>query len=743
LAIGCQQNGLGQGKPLIASILPSVTAAAKEAPAEAKPDEQLEINRNALLNDPSEEIRIKAATVMLFYENPLARTILFDALKQTENNAARKAVCRALVQAQSGQELKNKADFVAPLLGVLAADDPTTAKLAAEATLIFEYEQITGQLEKLISDSSLPLGARLNAIHALELHPDMRAAIRLIRLVDSPESQLAAAAESALHALGIEVGDDAEARTKIIDELVTLGPEAYLRKRVNRQEAQIRNMEIDLKLWQGRYLSALGKVYGAISDDAAKAKFLAEHLSASDAIVKLWALEKVRQDRVGTRPNPMLPAEVGPILVKLVSDQNRIVRLKTAGVLSYMTEVNSAPRLLAQLEAEQDDQVKTELFIALGYAFVPNPKVDIPEEIRKQTLEWAEKFLFEQEPAKAQKGAAVMKKLLEQDGLTAVETNRYLGLLAQRYSEPNDSTNGALRGELLGAMAGLCAPQSIHKDQSQKRFGPLFEAALTDTTDFVREAAVDGLIYTDKAAALKRLRKDFIDDPSAIIRKKLIALAAEVGGKEDLTWLAAKMGSNSESELAWQAMLKIFNGSDAATLNDWIPTFTDENADSNVSDGQKITFLELAERKAVAENRPIMLKNVREKLSELYMKTGQFERAAGYFGRLYEAAATSEEKKVILPDLLSAYLRWPKVEMAAELIENCLLEEDLDPNSTVIRSIEGYLSTPPSGADPNAVLEALTAIKPSQARPMWREWLKIRTARFIKAEDPNKPEEGN
>jgi len=733
LVIGCQSHiagSIGRNNRAFAAKEPSKTA---------ELDPQLKLTKGVLLEKTSsEQMRINAAAVMLPSENVLAREILIDALNQTEEDAVRKAVCKALILARTGREtLSNIEDFIQPLLGVLAADKAETARLAAEATLIFDYEQIAGPLEELIIDASLPLNSRLSAIYALELHPDMRAAITLLKLVDSSEEGLGDAAENALIAVGISAGEDAKARKRIIRDLTAEGPTVFLQKRLIRKESQIRSRKAELALWQGRYLVALGNVYSAISDDAEKAKFLTEHLSSSERVVRLWTLERIRQDRVGTSRNPKLPAEAGPVLVSLVSDQDRDVRLKTAEVLSFMTEVDSTKQLLAQLEAENDDQVQMQLFDALGracyIAFLANSSINIPPEIRTQTLEWAEKYLSDQSPPKAQKGAEVIKMLLEQDGLTDAEADRYFGLLAKRYGELISDSDGPLRGELLSAMAGLCAPQSMHQAQCRKRFGSLFEAALSDKTDFVREVAVDGLTYIDKTAALSRLRKDFVNDASSIIRKKMISLAAEVGGKEDLTWLAAKIGSNSESEPAWQAMLKIFNGSDAAVLNDWVDTFVAENSHTQATDSRKIAFLELAQRKAVAENRPVMLKKIREKLAELYSKTGQFEQAANYFGRLYEAAMTSEERGAILPDLLDAYLRWPKVDLAASLVENQLLKQDLDPNDAVVCSIDEYLRVPPPGADPNVVLEALIKIKTVDVRPLWQERLRQWAIRFGKA----------
>jgi hypothetical protein len=209
------------------------------------------------------------------------------------------------------------------------------------------------------------------------------------------------------------------------------------------------------------------------------------------------------------------------------------------------------------------------------------------------------------------------------------------------------------------------------------------------------------------------------------VRKKLIGLAGEVGGKEDLVWLAEKISSSAESEPAWQAMLKIFKGSDATILSEWIDRCGSEDSQIKLSDEQKTSFLEIAEQKAIAENKSEMLISVRGRLAHLHSKNGEFEQAASYLDKLYEAAQTARGKEAILPDLLDAYLRWPNVQLAVKRIENCLLEKDLDPNSAVVQSIDNYLSHPPAEADPNKVLEALTRIKTPKSRPMWQNRLKL------------------
>lgn len=713
LVIGCQQAGVGQSE----TALPVAEASTK-----AELDPQLKIIRDALLKGSTE-----AATVLLFNRDPQARKSLLEAL-QAESNSARAAVCKALIQTRATQKtVENKEEFIQPLLEILTTDDTAGARLAAEATLIFKYGQIKEPLEKIAIEASLPARARLNAIYALKLHPDMAAALKLMELLEDSQGQVAAAAGDALYSLGILKGDSAEARREIINELKHQGPEAFLRARLIRRETEIRKLETELSSWRERYRAALDKIYLTLSDDAAKSQFLTEHLRGSEKIIRLWALEKVRQDRVGTRPNPKLPDAIGPILANLISDQDRDVRLKTAQLLSFslMGGVNSAQNLLSRLEIEQDDEVKMELFVALGYAFAPNPKTKILDETRKKALEWAVKYLSEQYPRKAQKGAEVMKKLLEQEGLASAEVEKYLGLLAEKFNQQNKKSNGTLRGELLNTMAGLCAPQSACNAQAKKRFKPLFEEALGDKTDLVREAAVDGLIYIDKAGTLKILRKDFVNDVSAIVRAKMIDLAGEVGAKEDLVWLVEKIGPNPEGKAAWQAMIKIFNTSDTSVLNEWIDRFFSKNSQIKLSDDQKIAFLEMADRK-IGESKPQVLKSIREQLADLYIEMSQFERAADYLGTLHEAAQTEEEKEVVLSKLVNVYLRWSKVELAVNLVENCLLQKDLDIDSKVTRSIDEYLSNPEGGVDPNTVLEALSAIKIEdiRARPNWREQMK-------------------
>jgi len=561
----------------------------------------------------------------------------------------------------------------------------------------------------------------------LKLRLDMEATIRLIELVDDPEKQISTEAENALHSLGIQVGEDLQIRQQNIEEIRLQGQVAFLRTQLIRQDAQMRQERAALDLWQRRYKSELDKRYESISDDAAKGEFLATYLADTETVVRLWALDKAYKWRVA--PGSKLPEKLGPVLIKLISDSDRDVRLITAELLALMPKLNSASPLLAQLGAEQDDQVKTKLLVALGgacsNAILSNPKGTIsPEmkEIRKQTLEWAAKFLFEEDAEKARNGAEVIKKLLNRD--------------SQRYDKQKDNSDGTLRGELLNEMAALCAQDSTCRQKAAQLFENLFVEALRDESNFVREAAVDGLAYINKTNALKLLRSDFINDPSITLKKKIIALADAVGGKEDLNWLAEKIGVNSESDPAWQAMLKIFAGSDTGVLKEWMDKLTVQSSKFKLSDEQKIDFLEIAEN---AKGNSEYMPEIRKKLAPLYYKTGKYEKAEGYFSLLYEMAQTPEGKKAILPNLLDASLKGPKPERIAELVKGCLAEGDLDPNSMVVRTIGNYFNKPPVGAVPNDVLKVLIAIKVPQGRPQWNKQLESWTVLLGEAKEPDKP----
>jgi len=735
--------GLCQESPS-ATAIAGVDASEQDAAA----DDQLEIIKNALLKGTSDDIRIKAAAVLLADTAPAARAVLLEALADTKNDPARTAVCKALTQGRTAQRPPvGKADFIAPLMRMVSGANADLSRLAADATLVFKYNEIASSVETLLADPNAPSTARLNAVYVLKLHPDVGAAIKLIQLIDDADSRVAAAAMNAAVLAGLPTGKDAAARLQIVDQLRLEGPEVFLQKRLIQQQAEARKLEAELTVWRERYLAELNKRYEAMADDAAKGKFLAELLASDETTVKLWVLEKVRQGRVGTTTNPKMAAELGDVLVKLVSDSNRDVRLRTARLLSLMGELNSAEQLLAQLGAETDDEVRTEQFVALGgavyHASLPNPGVKVAPEVRKKTLSLALEFLGLPEARKAREGADVVRKLLEQNGLTAQELTSYLNAVGDRYQRESDPNNGSLRSELMAVMGALCGPRCICRDEAAKLYKPLFDKALQDSSESVRLEAVNGLIQIDKAAALAQLREKYASDKNPAIRGALRNLAGEVGGEQDLAWLSASPGANGESELAWQAMLKILGRSSTAVVEAWATRLSGspEAGVFVLSSEQRIQLLTILEQKALTDKKTALATSTALQLAALHRKSGDFEQAAAFLRKALDSIEKPQDRAVVVADLVDCYLRQSRFDLAAKQLQVYLAAQDLSVTGPLAVQIAAFLATPPVGVDPKTVLKVFQdlPVGAEPARPNWQRQLRQWEAMINTVADPNQP----
>jgi HEAT repeat protein len=733
--------------PAVSVALPDATAGAQESPAgqagspDAAVDMQLGINKTALLENKSDKNRVDAATLLLFSKNPAAREFLLDVLGRADNPPARAAVCDALNPVRVGQEQpENKGDFLKPLLAILTSEkDPAIAKRAAEALLIFGYEQVQPELEKAVDDPSLPISVRMNIIYALRRQPDKAAVTKLIDLLSNSDPAMVEAARAALASAGLSVGPDSSSQPALNAYLDQRGVETYLRDRLIRQETRVRELETDLSDWQKRYLAALGGWYDSLADDTAKNAFLRQRLASTDVSVRSWALDKLQELR--NAKGTLNLKELESSLTTLVADPVRQIRLKTARVLALMGELNTSKALLEQLKVEPDEQIMREILVALGetcYAgSLPTAGHKVPDEVRKETLDWAVRFLDATDADKARSGAAVIGKLLEQDGLKPQDVARYLKALSDRYVQVVVGTDPALRSYLLGTMAGLCSTRSTCRDQAIKLYSGHFDQALADKAEIVRQSAVDGRVSIDKAGALRQLSENMAADPSVAIRQKLIDLAGEVGGPQDLDWLAEKVGVAGDGEpvWAWQAMLKIFRRSDPSVLSVWTAKIKTLAEAGKLATDQRIAFLTLVEQQAQNENRADLLKAVRWNLAQLYVQTNNLKQASDSLKALIGTAATPEERQQIQALLLRVYLGLSDVPQASDLISKCFSDKELDSKgNVVVRSIEEYLNDPKT-KDPAAVIATLRQIKIQDAA-VGKEWERLLsgwTEKFAKA----------
>jgi len=732
-------------------------AASAPATPPAEVDKQIRIYKTTLLEGKDEQTRLDAATLLLFNGNGEARKELLDVLRDQGHPEGRAAVCQALIIAREDRKpVAHKEEFIEPLIGVLSTEtDPSRAEQAAQALLMFSYGEIQGQLERLADNGQAASTARFNAIRALKYQPDDRAIFKLLALLNNAEAEVAAESKKALELLGFTVPADPNALEAMAEGVRRRGPEAYLknplimRNWLLSRESRIRELTASVTLWEQKYLGTLGTLYDGLPDENGRSEFLLRQLNAPEPSVKLWALAKIEELRKGTSKGK-LSQELEKAVLSLVSHRDRRVRLKTAGLLTLMWELDSTKQLLAQLQVEEDAEVRHGLFVALGnacyYASLPTSSVKVPDAVRKETLELAVAFLNQDDPQRTRSGADVVRKLLEQDGLTPQDIKKYLMALAQRYEQIGPTVNHGLRGELLNAMAVLCAEQSVVRAQAEALYRPVFKAALGDDVESVRQAAVEGLINIDKGAALAGLRADFSRDPSAAIRARLVDLAGEIGGQEDLDWLSKKLGAGSEAGPAWQAMLKIFRRSNTDVMGSWTSRFEGMPAANGLSAEQMMSWLALLEQKARGENKPEKLREARVKLFGLYAAANDSARATEYMNLVVDTAADEQQRSVAVLQLLQACLQSGagQPDLAGALIATHLSKRDLGSEHPLAKSIGAFLEKPPAGADPNALLGTLRQIeiKEPEKRPLWRQLL-VEWEAFAKAQKAAPAEKAN
>lgn len=651
---------------------------------------QLRIYKDALFRGTSEQSRTDAAVELLLRDDRASRQILLEALLSKDNEAARQAVCRGLISCRAlGAVIRNRNDFREGLVGILVDEGGLDAQLAAEAMLVFKYREISSRLEELVRSGEVERRIRLNVVYALKIRPDKEAMSELIRLLGDADVEIAGAAESALQdSFGIPVGTQKEVWGKILKDLQRKSPNEIRRERLLQQETRMRKLQAERDLWQGLYLTGLDKEYEGI-DETARGVLLFERLGSELTAVKLWALDKVSRRSAGTA----LPAEFGARLIGLILDEDRGVRLATARVLSKMSALNPAQKLLEQYVVEKYDDVRLAIFEALGeacyYAFSPGSEIELSGEVRNETLELAARYIIEKDGQKAKKGAEVIRKLLELPGLEAARAQKYLGLVAGR-GEQAKSEDGPLRSDLLGIMATLCGRGSYYRVAAAKLFEEAFlEGLQVDEDDGVREAAVAGLVNIDGAKALALFKeRGLADDDGSTIREAVIELAGRVGKQEDVGWLAEKVDSNGEGQLAQEAIGAILGRQKAVVVADWAEQLAWDGAGSE----QVRALFEVAEKKADSEKAVEVLWSVREALVEIYLESND----AGQVARVMSARLSEQDigAEDTLVAQIDAYLVSDEVELAAK--------------ETLI-----------------GVLEAIEMGEKAGERPRWAEQLKV------------------
>jgi hypothetical protein len=668
-----------------AADAPVTAADVVKAKADTEAADEFRFVETTLLNGPTVQDRLDAAVELLYSKEKAARQILLKTLAVKENSPARQAICNTIINSRLA--IADKDDFREPLLAILAESNGKDAKLAAQATLIFEFSEIDDALTKMAVTAENGRDVRLNALYALKLRPVEKQAVAVIAsLISDPDKQIAQAARQALP-YWIEPGMN---RPEILRYLKRLSRAEISRKWTDFQEKEVRRLDNERQKWQKLYLSSLSNDYDN-ADDAEKGNILLGRLGSDLSAVRLWALEKVST----LSPSVVLPPQFDTQLLGLLSDSDRNVRLITARMFYRMSKRNPAEKLLEQFKVEEYDDIKLEHFKTLGeacyYALLGEKikKIKLPEDIRSSTLIIADQYLGDNDPDKAAAAAEVIRKMLKPNGIESTLVKKYLKLISERFAIAQDN-DPELAAEILGVMARLCA-QPSHKDITSRLYGTYFRKGLENKdNEAVRRTSVAGLINIDKTTAFEKFKtSSLMDDPSENIRMAVIKLAGETGKSEDINWLLDKLQANGEAPMAWEAIKEILQRQKAAEIFVW----TNNPAVAKLSQERVMVLLVMAEKKAEQQKNAKVINAVRTKLR---------------------------------PMQLDVHLKAEAFDKAGQIIADRLEEFDMLAANPLAMVIEAFMSTA-SLEQKTALVKELTAVSSTEVnskdRPQWQKLL--------------------
>jgi len=679
-------------------------------------ERQLRLYSEALYQGSSEDVRVDAAIGLLLRQDSEGREVLLRALRASDNPSARAAVCRALIRTRGLGASVIPADFfVQPLIEVLVGADESASRLAAEALLIYRFSDIEGPLTTVVKDSQQDIKVRLKGIYALQVRTEPQAFRLLIQLLDDPNPEIQQAAERALQeSFGIPVGTGRQVWSAILEQLRQKSPEDIRRERLLRQEMRLREIQEERDRWQRLYLAALDNEFETQTPEV-RGKYLLERLNSDLPPIRLWALQKIN------RLNGNVDSALRERLLALLSDPDREVRYQTARVLTTMSALNPAEKLLEQYKKETDSRVSLAIFEALGeacyFALSPGSNITLPESMPGEVLELAAGYLKSDQPATAKTGAEVLRKLLERVQIDSFQATIYLNAMLERYrQETAAGRGGTLRGDLLMIMARL-ASQGVQKDTAGHLFHQVFVEALADKNNpEVRLAGATGLIGIDKNEAFRIFKEqNLVQDASPGIRQMVFDLAGQVGNKDDLEWLSTLLGGNGASEGAWQAFRTILQRQTAEVCVAWAQKVTEQG----VLPERARQLWEIAEQKAQTESAAGLLEEIWTNLLTLAGKGKDYAQIVEIGKRIKSGNPRPEYMDKINPEIIRAALFSHQPAAWGPVLKQVLSKGDIGAGHPIVNVIDEYLNSSEKEEDKKIFLESLNKDYRSPDCPEW------------------------
>lgn len=681
-------------------------------------ERQIRLYSEALLQGSSEDVRVDAAIGLLLRQDSAGRDVLVKALQASDNPGARSAVCRALIRSRGlGATVVPAELFVPALIGVLTGSDETGSRLAAEALLIYRFSDIEGPLTSVVKDVQMDLKIRLRGIYALQVRTEPQAFRILIQLLDDSNPEIQQAAERSLQeSFGIPVGTSRQVWSAILEQLRQKSPEDIRRERLLRQEMRLREIQEERDRWQRLYLAALDTEFESQPAEV-RGKYLLERLHSDLAAIRLWALQKV--NRLSGEIEPSLRER----LLNLLEDPDREVRFQTARVLTTMSALNPAEKLLEQHRKETDIRVSGALFEALGeacyFALSPGSNITLPETMPGEVLELAAGYLRNEQPGPAKLGAEVLRKLLERVKIDSFQSTVYLTALVERYQQAVASgKGGTLPGDLLMIMARLSA-QGFQKEAAGHLFHQVFVQALLDRNNpEIRLAGATGLIGINKNEAFRIFKDQQLgQDSNPGVRQMFFELAGQVGGQEDLEWLCTLFGGNGVSDGAWQAFRSILQRQRAEVCVDWARRMSEQG----IFPERVRQLWELSESKAQAESAGVLLEEIWENLLTLAEKGKDYAQVVEIGKRIKEGKPRPEFVDTVNLRVFRAALFSQQIPLGKELLKEILQRGAFDGGHPIVGIIEEFLgSSEVKEEDKKSFLEQ---IREADLYPDIPEWM--------------------
>ena len=683
-------------------------------------DEQLQINKAMLSSGSDQALQIAAAKQLLLSSDPDARSYLLEVINNPDETKSIQAISLALIQ--SGQWEEKPIDLIAfadPLLKAMSHPDEETARISAEATVIYSYLTVRERVVDLLESKETSTEYRLKLIYLLRLHISEKEAIgQLIHLLNHSDPKVAEAAGEALQTW-VPVGTDKKLWGSILNDLKKKSPAQIARERLVQQEAKVRELQATLNKWKQMQLNSIDSIYIAIVDSDKKREFLEVYLKHEFDALRIWALGKVEEWRKSPKE---VPIELGLTLKGLLADSDAKVRALSAEQLGWFGSMEPATALLESIKVEKDSVVKLKMFSALGelcYAdmFRDEPKIVVG--VRIELLAMAGVYMASEEDDVIKRGAEVFRKIVEKNGIAEDIVLRYVEQLARGFDKAKKQEKVDLQASLLSEMSRLCEKNSHYNALCVKNYEKIFTKELQSGISTVRLSSLNGLINCNKANAFVAAKKnELYVDQDAQVRELVISLASQVGSHEDLEWLYGIAKTDGES--SWSVLLDILKRSEPPVVKLWI-----DRLESDKIKPEKLLAVYL-----IAEKKQPLQSDAIRKLASYYYSIKEAEKARTYSNQLLSKLTDLKEKESEALLMLNSSLALGDIQGAGLALATIVSMSDIAENDEVIKELDKYINDVNiTDTIKSELIDILLKIE-LDGRPIWDEYVKSITGQL-------------